>query len=39
MNINITNIDGILMFKQKWLNKFNAQQIRQSPRDKTIAEK
>ena len=39
MNINMTNIDEILMFKQKWLNKFNIKQITQSPRDKTIAEK
>ncbi len=44
MNIKMTNIDGILMFKQKWLNKFNIQQIshfreiRLSPRNKTFTE-
>ncbi len=44
MNIKMTNIDGILMFKQKWLNKFKIQQIshfreiRLSPRNKTITE-
>ncbi len=34
MNIKITIIDGEVMFKQKWLNKFNLKQIRLSPREK-----
>ncbi len=44
MNIKMANFDGILMFKQKRLNKFNIQQIshfwelRLLPRNKTITE-
>jgi len=39
MNIKITIIDGMVMFRQKWLNKFNLKQTKLSLRDKTIVKK